>query len=135
MGRDAAHWEYPDSSINPHHLTPGVNAEVHFVDEPGEHAYYRLPVARAVRHWLLAVGDKREWTKLQYPGGHESAYPYLAYLRTKVCDLPLNKVKDWHLDWEQKLPGQPRLFFSPAQAEALWKRIERTNRSSPTCRR
>ena len=124
VGRDAAHWEYPDSSINPHHLTPGVNAEMHFVDEPGEHAYYRIPVARAVRHWLLAIGDKREWTKLRYPGGHETGYPYLAHLRTKVCDLPLDKVKDWHLDWEQKIPGQPRLFFSPEQAEALWKRIE-----------
>ncbi|HUT59081.1 MAG TPA: hypothetical protein VNA25_14625 [Phycisphaerae bacterium] len=124
VGRDAAHWEYPDSSINPHHLTPGVNAEIHFVDEPGEHAYYRIPVARAVRHWLLAVGDKREWTKLRYPGGNQSAYPYLAHLRTKVCDLPLDKVKDWRLDWEQKLPGEPRLFFSPAQAQALWKRIE-----------
>lgn len=124
IGRDAAHWEYPDSSINPRHLSPGVNAEIHFVDEPGTHAYYRIPVARAVRHWLLAVGDKREWTKLRYPGGHKSAYPYLAYLRTKVCDLPLDKVKDWHLDWEQKLPGEPRLFVSPAQAEALWKRIE-----------
>ena len=33
-------------------------------------------------------------------------------------------MKNWHLDWEQKLPGQPRLFFSPAQADALWKRIE-----------
>jgi hypothetical protein len=124
VGRDAAHWEYPDSSINPHHLTPGVNAEIHFVDEPGEHAYYRLPVARAVRHWLLAVGDKREWTKQRYPGGSGNAYPYLAHIRTKVCDLPLNKVKDWHLDWEQKLPGQPRLFFSPAQADGLRKRIE-----------
>jgi len=124
VGRDAAHWEYPDSSINPHHLTPGVNAEMHFVDEPGEHAYYRIPVARAVRHWLLAVGDEREWTKMEYPGGRETGYPYLAHLRTKVCDLPLDKVKDWHLDWEQKLPGQPRLFFSPERAEALWKRIE-----------
>ncbi|MGB2821257.1 MAG: hypothetical protein WBF17_09775, partial [Phycisphaerae bacterium] len=124
VGRDAAHWEYPDSSINPHHLTPGVNAEMHFVDEPGEHAYFRIPVARAVRHWLLAVGDKREWTKLRYPGGAQTGYPYLAHLRTKVCDLPLNKVKDWHLDWQQKLPGEPRLFFSPDQAEALWKRIE-----------
>jgi len=124
VGRDAAHWEYPDSSINPRHLTPGVNAEIHFVDEPGEHAYYRIPVARAVRHWLLAVGDKREWTKKQYPGNHETRYPYLAHIRTKVCDLPLDKVKGWHLDWEQKLPGQPRLFFSPAQAEALLKRIE-----------
>jgi hypothetical protein len=124
VGRDAAHWEYPDSSINPRHLTPGANAEIHFVDEPGEHAYYSIPVGRAVRHWLVAVGDKREWTQLRYPGGSQTGYPYLAYLRTKVCDLPLNKVKDWHLDWEQKLPGQPRLFFSPAQAEALWKRIE-----------
>jgi len=124
VGRDAAHWEYPDSSINPRHLTPGVNAEIHFVDEPGEGAYYRIPVARAVRHWLLAVGDKREWTKLQYPGSRETGYPYLAHLRTKVCDLPLDKVKEWHLDWEQKLPGQPRLFFSPDQAEALRKRIE-----------
>ena len=124
VGRDAAHWEYPDSSINPRHLSPGVNAEIHFVDEPGEHAYYRIPVARAVRHWLLAVGNKREWTQLRYPGGDQNRYPYLAYLRTKVCDLPLNKVKDWHLDWEQKLPGEPRLFVSPAQAEALWKRIE-----------
>ena len=124
VGRDAAHWEYPDSSINPHHLTPGVNAEMHFVDEPGEHAYYRIPMARAVRHWLLAVGDKRQWTEKRYPGSRQTAYPYLAYLRTKVCDLPLNKVKDWHLDWEQKLPGRPRLFFSPDQAEALWKRIE-----------
>ncbi len=124
VGRDAAHWEYPDSSINPHHLTPGVNAEVHFVDEPGEHAYYRIPVARAVRHWLLAVGDKRQWTQPRYPGGHKTPYPYLAHLRTKVCDLPLDKVKDWHLDWEQKIPGQPHLFFSPAQAQALWKRIE-----------
>jgi len=124
VGRDAAHWEYPDSSINPHHLTPDVNAEIHFVNEPGEHAYYRLPVARAVRHWLLAVGDKRQWTELRYPGGHESAYPYLAYLRTKVCDLPLDKVKDWHLDWQQKLPGRPRLFFSPDQANALLRRIE-----------
>ncbi len=124
VGRDAAHWEYPDSSINPHHLTPGVNAEMHFVDEPGEHAYYRIPMARAVRHWLLAVGDKREWTKLRYPGGAQTRYPYLAHLRTKVCDLPLDKVKEWHLDWKQKLPGEPRLFFSPDQAQALWKRIE-----------
>ena len=124
VGRDAAHWEYPDSSIHPRHLTPGVNAEIHFVDEPGEHAYYRIPVARAVRHWLLAVGDKREWTKLRYPGSHQTAYPYLAHLRTKVCDLPLDKVKDWHLDWEQKLLGQPRLFFSPEQGQALLRRIE-----------
>jgi hypothetical protein len=124
VGRDAAHWEYPDSSINPHHLTPGVNAEMHFVDEPGEHAYYRIPVARAVRHWLLAVGDKREWTQLRYPGSRQTAYPYLAHLRTKVCDLPLDKVKDWHLNWEQKLPGHPRLFFSPVEAEALLRRIE-----------
>jgi hypothetical protein len=29
-----------------------------------------------------------------------------AHLRTKVCDLPLDKVKNWHLDWEQKLPGR-----------------------------
>ncbi len=124
VGRDAAHWEYPDSSINPRHLTPGVNAEIHFVDEPSEHAYYRIPMARAVRHWLLAVGDKREWTQLRYPGSKQTGYPYLAYLRTKVCDLPLDKVKDWHLDWEQKLPGQPRLFFSPDQADAIWKRIQ-----------
>jgi len=124
VGRDAARWEYPDSSIHPFHLAPGVNAEVHFVDEPGEHAYFRIPVARAVRHWLLAVGDKREWTEQRYPGGHQTAYPYLGYIRTKVCDLPLDKVKEWHLDWEQKLPGQPRLFFSPGEAEALVKRIE-----------
>ena len=124
VGRDAAHWEYPDSSINPHHLTPGVNAEMHFVDEPSEHAYYRIPVARAVRHWLLAVGDKREWTKLRYPGGAQTGYPYLAHIRTKVCDLPLDKVKEWHLDWQQTLPGEPRLFFSPDQAQALLKRIE-----------
>jgi hypothetical protein len=124
VGRRAAHWEYPDSSINPHHLTPGVNAEIHFVDEPGEHAYYRIPVARAVRHWLLAVGDKRKWTELRYPGGSQTRYPYLAHLRTKVCDLPLDKVKDWHLDWKQKLPGRPCLFFSPDQADALLKRIE-----------
>ena len=124
VGRDAAHWEYPDSSINPRHLTPGVNAEIHFVDEPGEGAYYRVPVAQAVRHWLLAVGDKREWTQKRYPGNNETRYPYLAHLRTKVCDLPLNKVKEWHLDWEQKLPGQPRLFVSPAQADAVRKRIE-----------
>jgi len=124
VGRDAAHWEYPDSSINPRHLSPGVNAEIHFVDEPGEHGYFRIPVARAVRHWLLAVGDKRRWTEPRYPGYRQADYPYLAHLRTTVCDLPLNKVKDWHLDWEQKLPGEPRLFFSPAQADALLKRIE-----------
>jgi hypothetical protein len=124
VGRDAAHWEYPDSSIHPFHLAPGVNAEIHFVDKPGEHAYFRIPVTRAVRHWLLAVGDKRQWTERRYPGGHQTPYPYLAYLRTKVCDLPLDKVKDWHLDWQQKLPGQPRLFFSPSEAEALLKRIE-----------
>ncbi|KPK41377.1 MAG: hypothetical protein AMK72_15290 [Planctomycetes bacterium SM23_25] len=81
-------------------------------------------MARAVRHWLLAVGDKRQWTQLRYPGGAQTRYPYLAHLRTKVCDLPLDKVKDWHLDWEQKLPGEPRLFFSPEQAQSLWKRIE-----------
>ncbi len=124
VGRDAAHWEYPDSSINPRHLTPGVNAEIHFVDEPGKHAYFRIPVARAVRHWLLAVGDKREWTRLKYPGSKQTSYPYPAYIRTKVCDLPLDKVKDWHLDWEQKLPRQPRLFFSRDQADALWERIQ-----------
>ena len=60
VGMDATHWQYPHSSIHPRRLTPGVNAEIHFVDQPGEHAYYRIPAARAVRHWLLAVGDKRE---------------------------------------------------------------------------
>ena len=137
VGRDAAHWEYPDSSIDPQHLTPGVHAEIHFVDEPGEHAYYRIPVARAVRHWLLAVGDKRDWTQLRYPGHWRAGRtqtgkcPYLAHVRATVCDLPLDKVKEWHLDWEQKLPGEPRLFFSPAQAEALRKRIEGHEPSQP----
>jgi len=28
VGREAAHWEYPDSSIHTFHLAPGVNAEI-----------------------------------------------------------------------------------------------------------
>jgi hypothetical protein len=46
VGRDAARWEYPDSSIHPFHLAPGVNAEIHFVDEPEDHAYFRIPIEK-----------------------------------------------------------------------------------------
>ena len=43
VGRDAAHWEYPDSSIHSVHLTPGLHAEIHSGIEPP-------PLERVVDH-------------------------------------------------------------------------------------
>ncbi len=138
VGIDARKWQYPDNAAHFTAGTPGRNAEIMFVNEPGKGAYFRLPLARMERHWLLAVTtvDKvvkdPEWVAAQKKPSYlrhfaariEPETCYLWQLRYKWGDLPLNKVKDWILDWDEPQAAHPNLFPQAKDREAVLRTVE-----------
>ncbi|MHB9134718.1 MAG: hypothetical protein ACYDBB_26905 [Armatimonadota bacterium] len=137
VGIDAAHWQYPDNAAHPTAGTPGRNSEIMFLNEPGKGAYFRLPLARMERHWLLVVTSKDKvvkdpaWVEAQKKKGYYSWFGpriepetcYLWQLRYKHGDLPLNKVKDWILDYDEPQANHPNLFPEAKDRDAVMKRI------------
>lgn len=138
VGVDARHWQYPDNSAHFTARTPGREAEIMFVNEPGRGAYFRLPLARMERHWLLVVTTKDkvvkdpEWVAAQKKKSYirhfadriEPETCYLWQLRYKWGDLPLNKVKDWILDWDEPQAEHPNLFPEAKDRAAVLRTVE-----------
>jgi hypothetical protein len=138
VGVDASHWQYPDNTPHPTARTPGCHAEIMFLNEPGKSAYFRMPLARMTRHWLLVVTTREKvikdpaWVQSQKKKGYYSWFGpriepetcYLWQLRYKFGDLPLNKVKDWKLDYVEPQAEHPNLFPEMKDREAVLKNIE-----------
>ncbi|MHB9022745.1 MAG: hypothetical protein ACYC7E_01015 [Armatimonadota bacterium] len=138
VGVDASRWQYPDNTPHPTARTPGCHAEIMFLNEPGKAAYFRLPLARMQRHWLLVVTTRDKvvkdaaWVAEQKKKGFYSWFGpriepetcYLWQLRYKFGDLPLNKVKDWKLDYVEPQADHPNLFPEMRDREAVLKNID-----------
>ena len=139
VGVDASHWQYPDNAAHETAGAPGRNTDLMFLHEPGKGTYFRLPLARMRRHWLLVVTSKDkvvhtpEWleahktqTQLSWSKAMRLTTDtcYLWELRYKFGDLPLNKVKDWVLDYDEPQMDHPRLFPEAADRPAVMSRIE-----------
>ncbi len=138
VGVDASHWQYPDNSAHFTAGTPGRDTDIMFVNEPGRGAYFRLPLARMERHWLLAVTTKEKvvkdavWVGAQKKKSNMSFFAdriepetcYLWQLRYQWGDLPLNKVKDWILDWDEPQGDHPNLFPEARDREAVLRNVE-----------
>ncbi len=138
VGVDASHWQYPDNTAHPTARTPGCHAEIMFLNEPGNSAYFRMPLSRMQRHWLLVVTNKDKvvkdaaWVEGQKKKGHYSWFGdritpetcYLWQLRYKFGDLPLNKVKEWKLDYDEPQTEHPNLFPEMKDREAVLKNVE-----------
>lgn len=138
VGIDASHWQYPDNNAHFTAGTPGRDTDVMFVNEPGKGAYFRLPLARMERHWLLVVTDKDkvvkdpEWVAKQKKKSHFRFFAdrvgpetcYLWQLRYQYGDLPLNKVKDWILDYNEPQAAHPNLFPESKDRDAVMQRTE-----------
>ncbi|MHB9023338.1 MAG: hypothetical protein ACYC7E_04075 [Armatimonadota bacterium] len=138
VGIDASHWQYPDNSAHFTAGTPGRDTDIMFINEPGKGAYFRLPLARMERHWLLVVTTKGkvvkdpDWVAAQKKKSHFSFFAdrippetcYLWQLRYQYGDLPLNKVKNWILDYDEPQADHPNLFPEVKDREAVLKNIE-----------
>ncbi len=138
VGIDASHWQYPSNSAHFTAGTPGRDTDIMFVNEPGTGAHFRLPLARMERHWLLVITsvDKvvkdPEWVAKQKKKSHFTFFAdrigpetcYLWQLRYQYGDLPLNKVKDWILDYNEPQAAHPNLFPESKDREAVMKRLE-----------
>jgi len=138
VGVDARLWQYPDNCVHPTAGTPGRNTDIMFVNEPGRGAYFRLPLARMERHWLLVVTTRKkvvrdpQWVQSQKKKAYlrhfadriEPQTCYLWQLRYKFGDLPLNKVKDWILDYDEPREDHPYLFPEARDRQAVLKNIE-----------
>ncbi|MHB9134457.1 MAG: hypothetical protein ACYDBB_25575 [Armatimonadota bacterium] len=141
VGIDATHWQYPDNNAHFTAGTPGRDTDIQFVNEPGKGAYFRLPLARMERHWLLVVTTKDKvvkdpkWVEAEkkrrpYSGVAnfldriEPDTCYLWQLRYQYGDLPLNKVKDWVLDYDEPQANHPNLFPEARDREKVLKTVE-----------
>ncbi len=106
---------------------------VTFGSDPVMKQEMQLNMSVGERHWLLVLTSKAKavltpeqvqaTTKPSYLiwwGGKTGWAPritpescYLWALRNKWCDFPLNKVKDWVLDYDANTEEHPRMFFGP----------------------
>ncbi|HEY3418395.1 MAG TPA: hypothetical protein VGM23_16085, partial [Armatimonadota bacterium] len=102
-----------------------------FNTDPTNLQELRLSMAVSERHWLLVVTNKTqavlssaqvEATRTashiiwwgSSTGWADRITPdacYLWKLRVKWCDFPLNKVKDWVLDYDVNAVAHPHVFF------------------------
>ncbi|MHB9134383.1 MAG: hypothetical protein ACYDBB_25200 [Armatimonadota bacterium] len=139
VGVDARLWQYPDNAAHETAGSPGRNTDIMFLNEPGKGAYFRLPLSRMQRHWLLVVTAKdkvvrdEKWldehktvTKLGWSKAKrlDTSTCYLWELRYKFGDLPLNKVKDWILDYNEPQAAHPRLFPEMKDPARVMKNVE-----------
>jgi hypothetical protein len=138
VGIDASHWQYPDNSAHYTAGTPGRDTDIMFINEPGRGAYFRLPLSRMERHWLLVVTDKNkvvkdaDWVAKQKRKSNLRWFPdrigpdtcYLWQLRYQYGDLPLNKVKDWKLDYVEPQANHPNLFPETKDRAAMIKNLD-----------
>ncbi|OPZ83892.1 MAG: hypothetical protein BWY76_02078 [bacterium ADurb.Bin429] len=90
------------------------------------------------RHWLLVITTKDKvvkdpgWVAAQKKKAHLTFFAdrigpetcYLWQLRYKYGDLPLNKVKDWILDYDEPQAQHPNLFPEAKDRAAVLKNIE-----------
>jgi hypothetical protein len=141
VGVDASHWQYPDNNAHFTAGTPGRDTDIMFINEPGKGAYFRLPLARMERHWLLVVTTKEKVVKdkatvdslrrkrlysgvANFKDRIEPDSCFLWQLRYQYGDLPLNKVKDWILDYDEPQADHPNLFPEAKDREAVMKNME-----------
>lgn len=119
---------------------------MYVMTEPGGKVRLDLPLY-IDQDW---VRDGVEWGNPYYTGKVEAGWPRTAGRRAwvlhvdaqanvfpkegrstvldavrKYCDLPLNKVKDWVLDWpsEEKI-AYPRLYVEPGKLEEIRARVK-----------
>ena len=137
VGIDASHWQYPDNSAHPTARTPGRHTDIMFVNEPGRGVYFRMPLARMERHWLLVVTTRDKvvrdpkWVEAQrkksqmrhFARRTEPDTCYLWQLRYKFGDLPLDKIKDWVLDYDEPQADHPNLFPKARDRAAVLKNV------------
>jgi hypothetical protein len=120
IGIRPSRWIHPD--IHPHkppHINQFVqtnNIQVRTGEDPD--LYLRAPVNRGRRAYALAALDAREEIP-EDPG----TFGRTGELLVKYGHKPLNKIKDWVLQWDEPAP-HPRLFCEPGDIEALRKRVE-----------
>ncbi|MCG2659196.1 MAG: hypothetical protein L6437_02990 [Kiritimatiellae bacterium] len=127
---DIAHWGIPDDVIHPKHRTVGANTEVILVDSAEAGSYLRFPIENLRRRWLLTVASRREGLGETEPIGHHepicrqanSQFP-LWELRTRLADLPLNKVKDWVTGWPDTGDDHPRVLCGKADFPAIREKV------------
>lgn len=131
---DICHWKTPDETIHPAHRTPGANSEVILVDGDGQGSHLRFPIENLTRHWLIAVYSRRDDEQAeQGPITHSNPIrrepdvnmPLWA-LRTHRADLPLNKVKDWVLEWPDSDLPHPRVLCDPDDFPAIRQKVAST---------
>ena len=79
-----------------------------------------------------ATTGRRQWGILLSTWGqavredNKVAGSGLCRARIKYGEMPLNKIKDWALEWEDPQPvAYPRMFMKPGQVEAWRQRVER----------
>ena len=128
---DSCHWQVPDATIHPAHRTPGANSEVILLDGGGQGSCWRFPIENLTRRWLLAVFLRRDDAQAeQGPIAHtdpmrrepDAQMPLWA-LRTRRADLPLEKVKDWVLEWPESDVPHPRVLCDPDDLPAIRRKV------------
>jgi hypothetical protein len=115
----AGRWRNPDilphepSFIHQH--TDTASMRVHTSAKPD--LVLRAPLSLGHREWAIAT--------LRNPGVVTAAtdLTVIGQLSRKYGALPLDKVKDWVLDWPQKAK-YPRLFITPGDITGLRARIK-----------
>ena len=90
-GVDGGFWDYPYEN------------QIDIETAPGGDAFFRLSIKAGHRRWLLLVADRDELTR------SEPFYQNPLHAAVKRYETPLDKVKDWVLDWEG-LPCEQRPF-------------------------
>ena len=165
---DIAHWGVPDETLHPAHRTAGAVEEVLLLDGAEAGTFFKFPVEKARRRWLLAVMPAevteglRPMEEAQLPPGAppsrvaqaskpapsgetqgtqawKPALPgkggearrlapdpgfALWQLRIRQSDLPLDKVKDWVLDWPETGVTHPRVLCDAGELPALREKVQ-----------
>ena len=125
---DITHWKAPDDMVHPAHRTPGASAEVFLVDSRKGGSYLRFPIENVTRRWLFVATDAANCRPRRIPKGRpvrldpNPNHP-LWSLRRRRGDLPLNKVKDWVVDWPDTGIAHPRVLCRKADFPAIRRKI------------
>lgn len=120
IGIRPSQWIHPD--IRPHkppHINQFVqtnNIQIRTGDEPD--LYLRAPANRGRRAYALVALDARE----EIPEDPD-AFGRTGELLVKYGHKPLDKIKDWVLQWDDTA-RHPRLFCEPGDIGALRERVE-----------
>jgi len=128
---DLTAWGVPDQMIHPVHRTPGASAEVILLDSRDEGPRLRFPVENVRRRWLLTVCSRSASKGVgaaEKPDGQpvrldpDPGMPLWDLYRRRGA-LPLDKVKDWIVDWPDAGDAHPRVFCTAEDFPAIREKV------------